>query len=511
MQNEIQYQEEQQIQQKDTSILKIETIDEKLQKNISLKSFLHNAFSILNPSCDFLWNWHIEYLCDVLEQVAKGEIKRVLINIPPRYLKSVICSVAFPSWLIGIDPTKRVIVASYSKTLAQKHSTDCRIVMQSEWYKKTFPHTQIAVGSNEKMKFCTTQNGFRFATSTGGTLTGEGGDILILDDPHNPVGIYNKQNRKKVVNWFTGVFSSRLNNKRNGAMIVIMQRLHCEDLSGYILEQNEKIKERNKNSKSKNKQPEWFCIELPAIAEEECNYTLFDKNYKTRKVGNILHPRMEGQQELATIKSELGEYNFSAQYQQNPIALDGNMIKQKWLKYFKIEQIITLYNKDSLQYYISIDCASGLGTENDFTAIAVFTIQDCKFYLVKMHRLKIQYPDLKNKIVELIDTYKPKVVLIEDKSNGSSMIQDLNTQYNFIIPIKPTKSKELRVNDILTTLEAGNLLIAEAQDWTAELESELLSFPACKHDDQVDTISQFINWYNTSRKQPKTEIRIRTL
>ena len=509
---EITQKEEQQIKRKNKKKLEIATIDEKIENSISLKCFLHNAFSILNPSCDFLFNWHIQYLCDVLEQVAKGNIKRVLINIPPRYLKSVICSVSFPSWLMGIDPTKRVIVASYSKTLAQKHSTDCRIIMQSEWYKKTFPNTQIANGSNEKMKFCTTQNGFRFATSTGGTLTGEGGDILILDDPHNPVGIYNKQNRKKVVNWFTGVFSSRLNNKRKGAIIVIMQRLHCEDLSGYILEQNKKIVEKNKKIKIKNKlQPEWLCIELPAIAETQKDYMLFDKLYKTRKVGNILHPRMEGQKELETIKSELGEYNFSAQYQQNPVALDGNMIKQKWLKYFKIEQIITLYNKDNLPYYISIDCASGLGTENDFTAIAIFTIQNEKFYLVNMFRLKIPYPDLKNKIIELIDKYKPKAVLIEDKSNGSSMIQDLNTQYNIIIPIKPTKSKELRVNDILTTFEAGNLLIAQAQNWTEELESELLSFPACKHDDQVDTISQFINWYNTSRKQVKPEIRIRCL
>ena len=161
-----------------------------------MKYFLRKAFSTLNPSIKLQWNWHLDYLCDILEEVENGKIKRLLINIPPRYLKSIICSVSFPAWALGRDPTKRIIVASYSKILATKHSTDTRQIMQSKWYKKIFPNTIIPNGMNEKNKFCTTANGFRFATSVNGTLTGEGGDILIIDDPHNPIGIYNKANRK---------------------------------------------------------------------------------------------------------------------------------------------------------------------------------------------------------------------------------------------------------------------------------------------------------------------------
>ena len=158
-----------------------------------------------------------------------------MINIPPRYLKSVICSVAFPAWVMGRNPTKRIIVASYSKILATKHSQDTRLIMQSKWYKKNFPRTIIAEGMNEKNKFCTTENGFRFATSTGGTLTGEGGDILIVDDPHNPMHVFKKNTRNKVINWFSSVFSSRLNNKKTGSIMIVMQRLHEEDLCGYLL------------------------------------------------------------------------------------------------------------------------------------------------------------------------------------------------------------------------------------------------------------------------------------
>lgn len=473
-----------------------------------LRYFLQNVFKILNPTTDLIWNWHIDYLCDVLECIYNGDVRRLMINIPPRYLKSVICSVAFPAWVLGKDPTKRIIVVSYSKQLAVKHSMDTRIVMQSDWYKECFPKTIIAGDQNEKNKFCTTMNGFRFATSTSGTLTGEGGDVLIVDDPHNPVNIFNKRNRTKVTNWFSSVFSSRLNNKKKGTIIIVMQRLHEEDLCGYLLS---KINTNNGVCSKKKKcfKNQWFHVNLPAIAEYDFVYKIKNKVYKERKNGDILHPLMESINELNRIKSELGEYNFLAQYQQSPIATDGNMIKQKWIKYFALQELTSIIQNYNLKYYISIDCASGIGTENDFTAIAVFICYDNKFYLCYMYRLKTPYPELKQNIIELINKYEPITILIEDKSNGSSLIQDLSIDINNIIPIKPVKSKEYRVNQILTMFEAGNVLFAKEQDWLDELETEILSFPNCKHDDQLDTISQLINWFNETRHRNNNNIRIR--
>lgn len=473
-----------------------------------LRYFLQNVFKTLNPTTEFLWNWHLDYLCDTLEGVYNGDIKRIIINIPPRYLKSVICSVAFPAWVLGKDPTKRIIVVSYSRQLAIKHSVDTRIVMQSSWYKEYFPNTIICDDQNEKNKFTTTMNGFRFATSTGGTLTGEGGDILILDDPHNPVNIFNKRNRTKVANWFSSVFSSRLNNKKKGAIIIVMQRLHEEDLCGYLLE---KIYKKNigKNITKSPSRNQWLHINLQAIAEYDFIYKIQDKVYKDRHEGDILHPKMESRKELKRIKTELGEYNFSAQYQQSPISLEGNMIKQKWIKYFDLNELNLKIKQNNIPHYISIDCASGIGTENDFTALSVFIVYNNKFHLCLMCRFKQPYPELKQSINEIINQYNPLAVLIEDKSNGSSLIQDLQINMNNIIPIKPLKSKEYRVNQILTMFEAGNILFAKNQDWLEELETEILSFPNCKHDDQLDTISQFINWYNDTKKLQNNNVRIR--
>ena len=427
-----------------------------------------------------------------MEDVARGRVKRLIINIPPRYLKSIICSVAFPAWMLGRIPDKRLIVASYSRQLAAKHSIDCRNIMQTQWYKKNFPYTKIPKGSNEKYKFCTTRNGFRFATSTGSTLTGEGGDILIADDPQNPVHIYKKSNRTKAIKWFDGVFSSRLNDKKTGTIIVIMQRLHVDDLSAHLL-----------------KTDMWSHVCLPAVNDCHQIFLLHGDIVYIRKSGTILHEKMENKATLDNVRKELGEHNYLAQYQQEPIDFSGNMIMNEWLKFFDINELNAKFT--DFVYYISIDCASGVGTENDFTAIAVFTVFEENFYLCEMLQLKLAYPELKKEVEHVIRKYSPLAVLIEDKSNGASMIQDLGTEHNNIIAIKPTRSKEFRVNEILVSIEAGRLWIANNQKWTAALVDELLAFPGGKHDDQVDAISQFINWYNKNKKYKKSEFKIRSL
>ena len=192
--------------------------------------------------------------------------------------------------------------------------------------------------------------------------------------------------------------------------------------------------------------------------------------------------------------------------------MNGNIIQRKWLKYFDYDVIFKeqTTSSEKLQYYISIDCASGVGTENDYTAVAVFVVLDNKFYLCNIYRLKVIYPFLKQAIADLINKYNPIAVLIEDKSNGTSLIQDLQIEHNNIIAIKPLCSKEYRVNEILTVIEAGSLFLANGQSWLKELEIELLSFPNCQHDDQVDTISQFINWYRTARTN-KFPMKVRIL
>lgn len=249
-------------------------------------SFICKSFSTVSPGVKYLHNWHINLIAQKLKQVEDGEINRLIINMPPRNLKSICVTVAWSAWLLGHNPSKKIMTASYSQALSNKHSLDCRLILNSSWYKQIFPSTKITKGENQKSKFVTTDRGFRFSTSTGGTATGEGGDILIVDDPQNPNKINSKKYRSSTIQWFEQTFVSRLNDKQKGAIVIVMQRLHDEDLCGYLL---------------KNKSEQWDLLKLPAIYEQDSLLT-------------ALHEEREGLKTLNKLKLELGEYNLLQYY-----------------------------------------------------------------------------------------------------------------------------------------------------------------------------------------------------
>ena len=243
--------------------------------------------------------------------------------MPPRNLKSICINVAWPAWLLGHNPSTKIMTACYSQALSNKHSQDCRLIINSSWYQQIFPSTKIARGENQKSKFVTTERGFRFATSTSGTATGEGGDFLIIDDPQNPNKINSKKYRDYTIEWFEQTFASRLNDKKNGVIVLVMQRLHPEDLCGYLLE---------------HKTNQWELIKIPAIYEQKISFNIPYKIIK--QPGSVLHPQREDLSTLNKLKFELGEYNFAAQYQQKPVPIKGSMIQKSWLKYYLSQESI---------------------------------------------------------------------------------------------------------------------------------------------------------------------------
>ena len=439
----------------------------------SFKYFLIRSFNILNNGEDYKNNWHIEAIVKTLEMVESGEIKRLIINMPPRYLKSFCVSVSFPIWLLGRDPSKKIIVASYSEKLAIKHSLDSRIIIASKWFKNNFNDCNINKSQNQKYKFLTTQNGFRMATSVGGTLTGEGGDILIIDDPHNPQDILSNKLREKTLNWYSHTFSSRLNDKKKGAIIIVMQRLHREDLTGFLLKKNQ----------------DWFHLNLPIIAEEEQEIVI--ENFtKHRKIGDILQEEREGIFEIERIKKDMGSYVFNAQYQQNPVSFESSIIKKEWFKTFELKEEIKFE-----KIYLSFDTAIKNSLENDPTVCSVWGEKDDCFYLINVIRKWLEYPELKKEVINLIAFYRPFVVLIEDKASGQSLIQDLRKNMNNnIIPIKVFKDKITRFAVASVSIESGRVFLPKFADWLTLFEEEIYSFPYSKHDDQVDSVSQFLNW-----------------
>ena len=290
----------------------------RLAAGSDFQSFLRMVVATVSPGAQYQHNWHIDAIAAHLEACAKGDIKRLIINMPPRMLKSITVSVAWPAWLLGHDAKTRLMVASYAQSLSIKHSLDCRLVMQSPWYQEIFPNTHLAYDQNEKDKFVTTKRGHRIATSVGGAATGEGGNILIVDDPLNPLQAKQRSMREAANQWFDHTFATRLDDKKRGAMVIVMQRLHAEDVSGYLL-----------------KKRGWEHLCLPAIAPAHVHFMCGGFS-KIREQGEVLHEAREDAAMLEEMKRELGSANFNAQYQQAPAGDDEGMIKLGWFKRFAL-------------------------------------------------------------------------------------------------------------------------------------------------------------------------------
>jgi hypothetical protein len=285
-------------------------------------AFLEKAFMTVSPGHAFLPNWHIDAIAAYLEACERGDIGRLIINMPPRMLKSITVSVAWPAWLLARQPHQRIMVASYAQSLSEKHSLDCRLIMQSPWYRRIFPATTIASGQNEKHKYVTTKRGHRMAVSVGGAATGEGGNILIVDDPLNPLQAMQQRARETANEWFRHTFVSRLDDKKKGAIIVVMQRLHEDDLTGTLL-----------------KAGGWEHLNLPAIAEEDSRIACGHFSH-ARKTGDVLHPAREDRELLARVREELGSAHFAAQYQQQPHHTDQALVPLEWFTRYHTETLV---------------------------------------------------------------------------------------------------------------------------------------------------------------------------
>src|SRR5262245_38230579 len=313
-------------------------------------SFVRKSFHVLNPSAMFHMNWHICAIADCLERVRLGTIKRLIITVPPRSLKSIMCSVAFPAFVLGHDPTKRLIVVSYSADLAIKHGNDFRAVVNSEEYRAIFPGMRISAMKNTQTEVVTTRNGFRLAMSVDGALTGRGGDIIIIDDPIAALAATLSQKaREHVQVWYLNTLLSRLDDKQNGAIVLVMQRLHEDDLAGVLLRGSD----------------EWTVLSLPAIAQQDEQIPIGNGQFHCRSAGDVLHPEREPREVLESLRAQLGAETFAAQYQQQPVPPGGAMIKCAWVR--RYDQL-----PKSGQTIQSWDVANKQGEENDYSVCSTW-------------------------------------------------------------------------------------------------------------------------------------------
>src|SRR5271169_5460173 len=266
-------------------------------------SFARRAFVELNPQTRLLFGWHFEIIAAKLAALFERRIRRLIINLPPRHLKSHLASVAFPAWCLGRNPSAQILCVSYAQELADKLSRDCRRIVASDWYQSIFP-TRLSPQRQAVPEFETTAQGCRIATSVGGVLTGRGADIIIIDDPLKPEEALSQAHRDGANEWFDHTLYSRLNDKQAGAIVLIMHRLHEDDLVGHVLAQED-----------------WETVRLPAIAEDDETIVvdgLLGPRCFERRRGEALQPAREPLPMLEQIRRTIGEYNFAGQYQQAP-------------------------------------------------------------------------------------------------------------------------------------------------------------------------------------------------
>jgi predicted phage terminase large subunit-like protein len=438
-------------------------------------SFVRKVFHVLNPSATFHMNWHICAIAHYLEQVRLGNIKRLIITVPPRSLKSIMSSVAFPAYVLGHDPTKRLIVVSYSADLAIKHGNDFRAVTNSAEYRAIFPAMRISAIKNTQTEVVTTLNGFRLAISVDGTLTGRGGDYIIIDDPIAALAALSQKSREHVMDWYFNTLLSRLDDKQNGAIVLVMQRLHEDDLAGVLLRGSD----------------EWTVLSLPAIAEQDEAIPIGNGQIHCRRAGDVLHAEREPRDVLESLRAQLGAETFAAQYQQQPMAPGGAMIKRVWVRpYDQLPEFGIIIQ--------SWDVANKEGEENDYSVCTTWLVHEHKYYLIDVLRGRFDFPTLRTKVSEHAKLHKPSHILIEDAGVGTALIQELETADFAVIAVKPEYDKKIRMAIQSGKFENGQVFFPNEAPWLADLEAELFAFPNGRHDDQVDSISQALSYKSQS-------------
>lgn len=424
-------------------------------------------------------NFHIQKLCaEVSRMLTEGNV-RLAIALPPRSLKSIIVSVALPAWLLGHDPSLEIVCVSYGQELSDKHSADFRRIVLSPWYRRLFPKTKLDRQAIDHLT--TTEGGKRYATSVGGTLTGMGAEVIIVDDPMKPDEALSDAERTRINQWAQHTLFTRMNDKNNDRIIVVMQRLHEADMIGHMTELGN-----------------FELLSFPAIALED-EVHLIKTPYGTlpyeRKAGEALHPEREPLETLEKQRQQLGTDFFSAQYLQLPTPPGGGIIKLHWFRRYEPDKLPSF--KMILQ---SWDCAAKPNQPNAFSVCTTLGVtKDNHAYLLHMFRERLEYPDLKRKVRQLAHEQGAHKVLIEDTSAGTQLIQDFRREgFTAVQGIRPKGDKATRMLAQTPDIESGKVFLPQHASWLAEFEHELAMFPKGRHSDQADSLSQALDYVRTT-------------
>jgi predicted phage terminase large subunit-like protein len=447
-------------------------------------SFATRCFAELDPATEFKMAGYIEVMASRLTEVRDGTTRRLIINVPPRHLKSVMGSVAFPAWVLGHNPSAQIMCVSYAQDLSEKLARDCRAIMMSPWYQELFPNTRLASAKPSAQELTTTLGGVRLASSVGGVLTGRGANLIIIDDALKPTDALSDTLRQGANDWFDNTLCSRLNDKRTGAIVLIMQRLHEDDLVGHVLQQEH-----------------WDQLCFPAIAERDEEYeyeTVFGQKRYCRHRGEALHLEREPLEILEQVRRTMGEYNFAGQYQQAPAPRGGGLVKAAWFRRYTPSEKPETFDR----IVQSWDTANKATELSDYSVCTTWGIKGNDLYLLHVLRKQLEYPDLKREVRLQYAVFLANVILIENKASGTQLIQELIREgLHAVTRYKPEDNKIMRMHFQTATIENGFVYLPTEALWLADYLHEMTVFPNGRYDDQVDSTSQFLDWFKVPRME----------
>jgi len=497
----------------EAEVLQARSVEYVLSHN-RLEAFTRRAWEIIEPATPLVWNWHLTALCEWLEcvtfgllrdeSVLHGEhmgevVRQLLVNEPPRSMKSILISVMWPCWEWTHAPHLRYLCASYAERLATDLSLTRRRIIESPWYacgmREHWSHPDFALTGDQNVKtaYENTYRGKMIATTFGSTAIGEGGDRVIVDDPQNPADAYSEAKRLTTLRFWDESLSSRLNDKKTGAYVVVMQRLHQRDLTGHVLEEGG-----------------WCHVCLPAEAEGACDVT-FPRSGRVvhREPGQILWPEREGPAELAMLKRRLGSYGYAGQFQQRPTAAEGGMVKRGWLRYWTRKltsdddpaEVVEL-PEGLTDWRQSWDFGLWGKTRDDYSCGLVGARYGANIYLSEhaVHE-RLDLPGGMDAVSRL-SGLEPRALRkrIENTANGPEVVRKLTSEIPGMIAMPAKGSKEARLAGVSPLIEAGNVFLPHPREagWVLDFIEELVTFPFAEHDDWVDTFSQLLADFGVS-------------
>lgn len=446
--------------------------------------FLRRAFAELHPGQEFIPNWHIDAICEALQGVYEGRITRLLITMPPRSLKSVCASIAFPAWVLCRDPTMKIMTASYGDRLARDHMEQFRALMASGWYLDLSSCTRISSLTNRAGEIRTTRGGGRWAISRGGAGTGFGADIIIVDDLMKADDARSETERANTIEFFENTLLSRLNDQSTGRIIVLQQRLHEADLPGHLIATGQ-----------------YHHLNLPAIARTTETHDIGFGRTHTRRIGEALFPAREPLEVLERMRAEMGSHVFEAQYQQNPVPPGGAIVHADW---FSNRYDACPERRAFSRVVQSWDLGTSDQPNSDFTVGLTLGYHDCHWYLLDVFRRRMELPDVRANIIRLQQEWRADKVILEYVGSSIGVLQDLRRLEGgrgTYLGHTPGASKEERLLGQTPKLADGLIRLPADAPWVSDFINELVGFPYARHDDQVDALSQFLE--NISERSSK--------